>query len=224
MRKFQFEENQICHIYNRGVDKRDIFLSNKDYARFIHYLFELNNKNKIFNVGYRINQNQTIEVRPQYLKKRKPRELLVEVLAFCLMPNHYHLILKQKKENGISKFMQKIGTGHTMYFNSEHGRDGSLFQGKFKAIPIDSDPYLIHLLNYIHFNPLKLPNINSSNLKKYRWSSFPDYVGTKNFPSVTSREFLLNYYGSEEKYKKDAEEWLKEKDKNISIIKDIILE
>jgi len=223
MRKFQFENNQIYHIFNRGVDKRDVFLNEKDYYRFIHYLFELNNEKKNSNISRYFRNNSMTEVQPQSLKK-EPRELLVEVLAFCLMPNHYHLILKQKKENGIVKLMQKTGTAHTMYFNDEYDREGSLFQGRFKAIPVDSDPYLMHLLNYIHFNPLKLPNINSSNLEKYRWSSFPDYIGNKNFPSVTSREFLLEFYGSEEKYKKDAREWLKEKDKNISLIKDIILE
>ncbi len=223
MRKFQFEENHIYHIYNRGVDKRKVFLKNTDYLYFIHDLFELNNIKKDPNNSRYFKNNQMMKmmkVRPSSLK----RELLVEVLGFCLMPNHYHLILKQKSEGGISKFMQKVGTGHTMYFNKEYKRDGSLFQSKFKAIPVDSDPYLIHLLNYIHFNPLKLSGISSSNLEKYRWSSFPDYIGNKNFPSVTSRDFLLEFYGSEEKYKKEAGEWLKEKDKNTFSIQDIILE
>ncbi len=223
MRKFQFGENQIGHIYNRGVDKRDIFLKETDYLRFLHNMFELNDNRKHSNVGYYFKQNQNIEVQPQYFE-RKPRELLVEILAFVLMPNHYHLILKQKKENGIVKFMQKIGTGYTMSFNNKYNRDGSLFQGRFKAVLVDSDPYLVHLLNYIHFNPLKLPNLNSPNLEGYRWSSFPDYIGKKNFPSITSREFLLNFFGSEEKYRKEAEEWLKEKDKNTYLIKDIVLE
>lgn len=223
MRKFQFENNQIYHVFNRGVDKRKVFLKNTDYLRFLNDLFELNNNGKDPNLSRYFKNDSMMKVQPSSLK-RKPRELLVEVLAFCLMPNHYHLILKQKKENGISKFMQKIGTGYTVSFNNENERSGSLFQGNFKAIPVDSDAYLMHLLNYIHFNPLKLFDISSSNLEKYRWSSFLDYIGKKNFPSVTSREFLLEFYGSEEKYKKEAEEWLKEKDKNTSIIKDIILE
>lgn len=223
MRKFQFEENQIYHIYNRGVDKRKVFLKDVDYLRFLHDMFELNNKERDPNIGHYFKKNQNMKVQPSYLERR-PRELLVEVLVFCLMPNHYHLILKQKKENGISKFMQKIGTGYTMSFNNEYNREGSLFQGRFKAVLVDKDPYLIHLLNYIHFNPLKLPYCNNSNLEKYRWNSFPDYIGKKNFPSITSREFLLNFYGSEERYKKEAREWLKEKDKNTSLIKNIILE
>lgn len=223
MRKFQFEENQICHIYNRGVDKRKIFLEDTDYLHFLHDMFELNNRGKDPNVGHYFKKNQNMKVQPSYFERR-PRELLVEILAFVLMPNHYHLILKQKKENGIVKFMQKIGTGYTMSFNNKYNRAGSLFQGRFKATLIDKDPYLVHLLNYIHFNPLKLSNFNISDLEKYRWSSFPDYIGKKNFPSITSREFLLNFYGSEERYKKEAREWLKEKDKNTSLIKNIILE
>ena len=221
MRKFQFEENQICHIYNRGVDKRDIFLDDKDYLRFIHYLFELNNGKKISNIGYRINQNQSIEVEPQYLERRMSRELLVEILAFVLMPNHYHLLLRQKKENGIVKFMQKLGTGHTMCFNNKHDRAGSLFQGRFKASLVNEDSYFTHIPNYIHLNPLKLLKKYGGStsigykekmefLKKYRWSSFPDYAGEKNFPSVTSREFLLNNFGGEIGYKKNIEDIVKE--------------
>lgn len=231
MKKPYFEAGRVYHIYNRGVEKRDVFMEDKDYLRFIHDLFELNNSEKNPNISYyfKNNQNQFMKVQPSYIK-RKPRNLLVEILAFVLMPNHFHLILRQISENGIVKFMQKVGTGYTMFFNEKYDRVGGLFQGRFKAVLVDRDEYLIHLLNYIHFNPLDLNYegstlINSmGKLKKYRWGSFLDYIGEKNFPSVTSRQFLLDFFGSEEKYKKEAEEWLKEKNKNILTIKDLILE
>jgi len=229
MKKPYFEENYIYHIYNRGVEKRNIFLEDKDYFRFIHNLFELNNANRVINTNYYF-KGKNIEVQPRYTQyiKKEARKLLVEILAFVLMPNHFHLLLKQKREKGIPKFMQKIGTGCTMYFNQKYDRVGGLFQGRFKAKLVDKDYYLVHLLNYIHFNPLglKYRGSTSIDLKEYRWSSFLDYVGKRNFPSLTSRDFLLkSFFGSsEEKYKKEAEEWLKEKDRNISFIKDIILE
>lgn len=220
MKRPIFTEDCFCHVYNRGTEKRDIFMEDGDYVRFIHYLFELNNKENCYNLGRTLTKSCSFQ--------QKPRELLVEILAFALMPNHYHLILRQKAENGIPIFMQKLGTGHTMFFNSKYKRSGNLFQGRFKAILIDKDEYLIHLLNYIHFNPLKLSSNEGGSTsfisEKYRWSSFLDYIGEKNFPSVTSREFLLNIFGSEEKYKQSAEEWLKEKDKNTFLIRNITLE
>lgn len=127
MQKPSFVENQIYHIYNRGVEKRDVFLEDKDYLRFIHDLFEFNDENSALNVVYYFNR-QSKEVELQYLEKeRKPRKLMVEILIFTLMPNHFHLVVKQKRENGIVKFMQKLGTGYTNYFNKKYERVGSLF-------------------------------------------------------------------------------------------------
>jgi putative transposase len=145
------------------------------------------------------------------------------------MPNHFHFLVRQKEKNGIVKFMQKLGTGYTMYFNQKQKRVGGLFQGRFKAINIDREVHFIHLPHYIHTNPLSLNYGGSTSiefLENYRWSSFPDYIGKKNFPSVTKREFLLNVFGSEKKYKALTEELLKEYDeeRNLEKIKDIILE
>jgi len=227
MQKPQLVENEIYHIYNRGVEKRDVFQNDKDYFRFIHDLFEFNDENPSLNLTYYFNP-QTMEVEPQYLKKeRNPRELLVEILAFVLMPNHFHLLLRQKKKNGITKFMQKLGTGYTMYFNKKYERVGGLFQGRFKAAIVSEEAHFIHLPFYIHTNPLALNYGGSTSidfLKSYKWSSYPDYIGKKNFPSVTSREFLLEFFNGEKEYAKATENWIREKEKNIEGIKDIILE
>ena len=139
--------------------------------------------------------------------------------------------LKQRKENGISKFMQKLGTGYTMYFNQKYERVGGLFQGKFKAVSVDEDSHFIHLPYYIHSNPIELFNERGRTslidkmkfLENYKWSSFPDYVGKKNFPSVTQREFLLDFFNGAEKYKKETKEWLKDIPKNSEKIKEITL-
>ena len=150
----------------------------------------------------------------ELLNKAVQREILVDIHSFCLMPNHFHLILQQRAEGGITKFMRKLGTGYTMYFNEKYQRIGVLFQGKFKAIPITSDEYLLHLSRYIHLNPVDLiePGWKDNGINDwqrackfiegYRWSSLLDYIGIKNFPSViTQTNFLLGYFTSLDHFK-----------------------
>ncbi|MBI3020316.1 MAG: transposase [Parcubacteria group bacterium] len=250
MTKPPFINGEIYHIYNRGVDKRDIFLEDKDYLRFIHDLFEFNDTEPApaANVRFLLRKPseltapslfQCLEVQPPNIgKERRKRKLLVEILAFCLMPNHYHLLLRQKTENGIVQFMQKIGTGYTMYFNQKNPKNkrvGALFQGRFKAVALRQEGHFLSLPNYIHLNPLDISSyewrerkIKDSKqaldfLENYRWSSFMDYIGKKNFPSVTQREFLLEILGEPRKYKKDIRNWLAEMDTN-SIESALLLE
>lgn len=158
----------------------------------------------------------------------------MDILAFCLMPNHFHLLVEQKQENGISEFLRKIGIGYTMHFNQKYHRVGALFQGRFKAVLVEQDAHFMYLPYYIHANPLDLHmpewrdgEIHNYNkalklLENYRWSSFPDYIGRKNFPSVTQREFLLSIAGGEQNYKTDFIRWIKQMD--IGAISQIALE
>jgi len=234
MQKPRFVEDQVYHIYNRGVEKRKIFTDKSDHLRFIHDLFEFNDKDVVLNVQRRFN-SKTMEVQPRSLQsERKPRKILVEILIFTLMPNHFHLLLKQKRENGIVKFMHKLGTGYTMYFNQKYERVGGLFQGRFKATLLSEEAHFIHLPFYIHSNPLSLINDGGSTsiswqeevkfLKNYRWSSYLDYIGEKNFPSVTARDFLLDFYGGGKIYQKEFERWIKEKSENSEKIKEVIID
>jgi len=231
MKKPQLENNEIYHILNRGVEQRNIFLDDKDYLRFIHDLYEFNDEAPAENIYYKSISLESYEVKPRKIRERKS---IVEILAFCLMPNHYHLLLKQKKDNGISKFMQKLGTGYTMSFNKKYKRKGTLFQNTYKAILIDKQNHFYNLPYYIHLNPLdlKFPEWRERKLKdyngaieylnNYRWSSHLDYIGKKNFPSVTNREFLLDVFNGEDKYKQSIEKWLKDMD--VSNIRELILE
>jgi putative transposase len=217
-RKIQFYNDHIYHVFNRGVEKRDIFLDDQDHYRFIHNLFEMNDENPVTNSRYYFDPEILNREAGPIRKKGDPRKRLVDIFVFTLMPNHYHLLLRQKKSNGITRFIQKVCTGYTMYFNQKYQRVGGLFQGRFKAVMVDQQEHFYYLPHYIHINPLSLmekgqPSGQKARLKSlinYRWNSFSDYVGVKNFPSVTKRNFILSVFGGEERYKEHIANYLKE--------------
>ena len=149
------------------------------------------------------------------------------------MPNHFHLIIKQLKDEGIAQFMQKVGTGYTMFFNAKNQRSGGLFQGRFKAILIENDEYLMHLSRYIHINPVELIESNwkaegiedwtraKEFLARYRWSSYLDYAGIKNFPSLINKEIIMSYFKDEASYTNFINNWLGQ---DLEYVKQSILE
>lgn len=164
-----FIQNGFYHVYNRGHNKQPIFLSVKDYQRYMKRLKE-------------------------YLKKHP-----VSLVAYCLMPNHVHLLLRQESVEPIEKFVHRLHTAYTMYFNKRYDRIGAVFQGRFKAKPIETDEYLLHVSRYIHLNPFEIisaqgPALNS--LLEYPWSSFKEYVSSrKDVRSVPcSIRFILDYF------------------------------
>ena len=216
---------ELVHVLSRGVDKREIFMNDQDYLRFIHDLFEFNDRALVNNNFYKFLKNRNSVLAGQKIKdKRKTRKLLVNIHAFCLMPNHYHLLLSAKVENGVSKFMQKLNAGYVLYFNERYQRRGTLFEGRYKSVFIKTDAHFIHLPYYIHLNPLDLTNPEWRNreiknykeavsfLNSYRWSSHMDYAGISNFPSVTQRDFLLKFFGGNNNYKNSVVKWIKELD------------
>lgn len=225
-KKPQFITNEIYHVYNRGVEKRVIFPQTADYFRMVRDLYELNNKHDVLSLYRRAEYNPIVQLE----KNRGNREALVEILAWVLMPNHDHLLLRQIAENGIVKFMHKLGTGYTNYFNTKNERVGPLFQGSFKAIHVDTDDYLRNLVGYIHTNPAALADqlVRSSTpstmgfLRGYRWSSFQDYLGIGNFPEIISPEFLLEIMGGKEGVLASAEDWLAYRDEKINTLPEII--
>lgn len=227
MRVTIFANDEYYHIYNRGVDKRNIFLDRNDYVRFLHDLYEFNDKNPAIQYSRANVGGSTSNI------EKKSREKLVEIICFCLMPNHFHLVLMQLVEEGITRFMHKIGTGYTMAFNIKRERSGSLFQGRFKSVHIENEIYLTHLSRYIHLNPveIKAPHWKKQGIKnwkavnefleEYCWSSYLDYIGKINFPSITNRKLILDIFGGEKEYRKFAREWLA---KDFTTIEDFVLE
>lgn len=236
----QLATGEIYHIFNRGVEKRKIFSEEKDYFRFIHDLWEFNDKNAVENTTFYLDPvryEKTLSIIRGERPEREPRDLLVEILCFSLMPNHFHLLLRQLMDEGISLFMRKLG-GYPLYFNKKYNRVGPLFQGRFKEVHIETDSQLIAVTFYIHLNCIELaeprwkekifnPQKLIKFLESYYWSSYPDYIGKKNFPSVINKEFLSEIIGNAEEFKKSMEERIfdqMELDKLLEASKDLIIE
>jgi putative transposase len=150
MRSIEFVTGEIYHIYNRGTEKRSVFMDKYDYQKFLLIMREINSKTHRLDLRELMRENGKSCEGPTFAKTTD--EQLVDVVAYCLNPNHYHFILRQKIDGGISKFMQRLGTSYTMQFNKRHSRSGALFQGKFKAIHIDSNEYLLYLSVYVNTN------------------------------------------------------------------------
>jgi putative transposase len=181
-RKIQFTEGEFYHIYNRGTDKRIIFKNNTDYFRFMLLLYFCNSDNSL-----RISSllDQKLSLAKLFSKDRGNQ--LVDIGAFTLMPNHFHILIKEKIEGGISTFMGKLATAYVMYFNTKYERKGSLFEGPFGAKHIDTDEYLNWVFSYIHLNPVKLidpdwkengisdPKLAENFMQNYKYSSYYDY-------------------------------------------------
>ncbi len=184
MRKTQFVSGEYYHIYNRGVDKRNIFQDEHDLQRFFQSMQEFNTVEPIGSI-YERNRH------PDTSKK----ESLVEFIAYCLNPNHYHFQLKQVADKGIQKFMHRLGGGYTNYFNELYERNGALFQGSYKAKHISSDNYLLHLSVYINGN-----NRFGSLAPKLSKSSFEEYFGNESL-RICNTSVVLSQFKDAESYK-----------------------
>ena len=177
MDRTPIELESFHHVYNRGTDKRVVFNNVEDYKFFIGYLNILND--------VEIKNSHVPATIRNGVSHSQETDRLVNIIAFCLMPNHFHMLLQELTAGGISKFMQKLSTGYTMYFNEKNNRSGALFQGRFKSKFVDSELYLLKVIDYIHLNPKNLPG--SLN---YEWSSFHDYSGVNKFGDILQIDAL----------------------------------
>ena len=177
LRPVTFFKGGYYHIYNRGNAKREIFLGNRDYSRFL---------------------KRTV---------RYSDEHSISIFCFCLMPNHFHLLLKQTNETSVADFMQKLLVSYSMYFNRKYDNVGSVFQGRFQAKLIETDAYVMQISRYIHQNPwelvkkIKLGDKMTSQLLKdleeYPWSSYSDYLGSRRHKFLEINE-ILSYFRKEQ--------------------------
>ena len=170
------------HIYNRGVDKRTIYQDISDKQRFLLALHNslLLNSPKISDMERRTKNEQFTTLKPIQIEKLYG-PYIAEVHAFCLMNNHYHLIIKVNSKEKLSKFTQRLGNSYTTYFNKKYSRTGRLFESKYKKVNIDIQEQLIHLIRYIHTNPsnVKYNPLNAQELKNFLWSSLPEYLNKR---------------------------------------------
>ncbi len=204
LRKQVFAPGEFYHLYNRGTEKRVIFLDEQDYEHFLFLMYICNTTKSIElrNIGENFDRG----------------EIIVDIGLYCLMPNHFHILAHEKIEGGISKYMLKLMTSYSMYFNKKYKRTGKLYEGVFKSIHASSDRYLKYLYSYIHLNPVKLidknwkenKHRNSADLLKYvfsyRYSSLKEYTKLK-FKIINPTPFPA-YFKKPNDHKKELLEWL----------------
>ncbi|KKT62318.1 MAG: Transposase [Candidatus Giovannonibacteria bacterium GW2011_GWC2_44_9] len=195
MRKTIFANGEYYHIYNRGVDKRGVFMDKFDFERFLQSIEEFNSEDPIGSIY----ENSFIK---DQIKSKKKK--LVRIICYCLNPNHYHFIIGQLVGRGIEKFMHKLGLGYTQYFNLKHHRSGALFQGPFKAIHIDSNEYLLHLSAYVNLN-FKVHKFKLGDLVPKWRSSWDEYVNEQRGAGLCKRDVILDQFKNRAEYKKFAE-------------------
>lgn len=216
-------ENGYYHVYNRGVEKRNIFLDDQDYRVFLHFLkFYLSPPQTNFKHPLReLTNSKLLRVRA-FSSFNHPLSQELELLAYCLMPNHFHLLLFQKTLTGMTKLLKSLLTNYAMYFNRKYQRTGHLFQDIYKAVLILEEPYLLHLSRYIHLNPAELTAVTGTNPVKWPYSSYKYYLGKKKATwinpesilsffktaSRTSLKDILSYQSFVEDYKEDPREML----------------
>lgn len=188
------------HCYTRGIDHRKTFREKRDYERFIELMYLVNSEQSL--------HRSDSFLRHEDILAKKRGNPLVAIGAYCLMPNHFHILMQEVAEAGIARFMQKLGTAYTMYFNKKNERIGSLFIGPFRSRHIDTDNYLRHVTQYIHLNPadiyerqwkdgiIKNHQALEKNLKLYTFSSLQDYIGTKRIARTILSEDAMQTIGA----------------------------
>ena len=161
-RKTNFAEGEYYHIYSRGVEKRKIFLNIKDYERFIALLYIMN-QDVPFRMDNFLRENKN-NLKNIFQEEKVTK--LVSILSYCLMPNHFHIVLYEHKEGGISKFMSKLLTAYSMYFNTKYERSGPLFTHPFRSEHIENEPQYMYIFSYVHLNPLSIIKESQKNSLK----------------------------------------------------------
>lgn len=185
-----FVNDQFYHLYNRGVNKQQVFSDSRNYNRFIKTLFyyQIANPKPRFSL-YSPNGIYTLD----------PSKKIVDIVAYCLMPNHFHILVKQLKDGGISEFMRRFIHSYTKYRNSRYKLQGPIFQALFKAVLIETDEQLLHVSRYIHLNPLVSHLVIDLDL--YPWSSYPTYIGLNSDERIAKEE-IINFFKSSKDYQK----------------------
>lgn len=202
-RKVVLAPDQIYHVFNRGVAALPIFLNLRDYFRFLDSVDYYRFSNTPFSFSQLMSLPKE-EKEKTGVGLRKENAIHVEILAYCLMPNHFHFLLKQITDKGISVFMTNLQNSYVKYFNIKNERAGPLFQSMFKAVRIENDEQLLHVSRYIHLNPSTAYIVEPEKLEDYMWSSLKVYLD-EDFSSdnyFVNSEVVLNFFKKRKDYLK----------------------
>lgn len=199
LRKTPLVTDQFYHVFNRGINKQPIFLNTRENKRAQRVLrfYSFKNPRIKFSKLLLLSKEDQIKF---WGNLQKTNNKSVEIICYCLMPNHFHFLLKQQADNGISRFMSNFQNSYTRYFNTRHGGIGPLLQGQFKAVRVEDENQLLHLSRYIHLNPYSSFIVKEvDDITSYPWSSFPEYLGKAGI-SICSKDIILSNFKSAEAY------------------------
>lgn len=207
MRKFVFANGEIYHVYNRSIEQKPCFIDKKEYLRACLTVDFYQFANPPLRLSKAILLN--LDRRETFFNDlRAGKQKIVELISYCFMPNHFHFLLKQMTNNGVSKFISNFSDSYTKYFNIKHKRAGPIFEGNFKAVRIETEEQLIHTSRYIHLNPVTSFIINESQLDSYPWSSFLEYLGADP-RNLCNKVLILSSFPSQEKYREFVHDQIK---------------
>ena len=199
-RKTIFADGEVYHVYNRGIEGVPVFNSTKEYKRAIVTLFYYSFSKPSLKLSEALKLADSL--RQEFFDKLKELQRRVEIISYCLMPNHFHFLLKQLEKGGVQKFVGDFTNSYTRYFNLRHNaRVGPIFQGPFKAVHIDTNEQLLHTSRYIHINPAVSFLVKKEELEDYPWSSLPEYLG-ETVEEICSKDIILNQFKSVDDYRK----------------------
>jgi putative transposase len=221
-RNIQFAPGEYYHIYSRGTNRADIYIDNADRDRFINLLYVCNSDPSVHLSNLRYQGQPLVKSGIDTIVSQVDRpKTLVDIGAYCLMSNHYHLLVHEKESGGISKYMLKLNTGYSMYFNKRHERSGSLFESRFKAKHVSDDSYLKYLFAYIHLNPLSQIDsewksgevdhleVYKSYIQNFKYSSYQDYSGIERAErAILERAPFPYYFASNRDFTDYVHDWI----------------
>lgn len=219
-RKTILVTDEIYHIVTRSIAQIPIFEGQRNYQKAIEAVDFYRYSNPTISLSHY--KRLPKEVKEAFTKRLRKQKTLIDILAFCLMPNHLHFLLKQNQNKGISTFMRKFQDSYAKHFNIKYNRVGGLFQAMFKAVRIETNEQLLHVSRYIHLNPVSAYLIEIEQLKTYPWSSFPEYLNEQGREFVNT-ELILSFFKTRDDYKKfvfDQADYQRE----LQAIKHLVLE
>ena len=187
--------NTYYHIFNRGAHRQDIFRNQHDLQRFLFSLLYLQSAVPFRNIARITAQftHATGFLVPLHTLEKIQENRFVDLVAFCLIPNHYHLLVQETREGGIASYMQRVQGGYTKYFDTKYNASGHVFQGSYKAVPVESDRQLMYLSSYIHRNPRELKEWKDKE-ETYPWSSLQDYITANRWGGLLATDIITSHF------------------------------